>query len=91
VFWVPAQTFARAEWPIRNLSFSFDGQLLAAASEDQAINIVSPRCPCTLAYSPSLPISIAPRPPLFATPELKCISVRVGGLGMKAKSQRTKA
>jgi len=33
------RTFARAEWPIRNLSFSFDGQLLAAASEDQAINI----------------------------------------------------
>ena len=33
------RTFARSESPIRNLSFSFDGQLLAAASESSSVHL----------------------------------------------------
>lgn len=29
----------RLEWPVRTLSFSYDGQLLASGSEDQTIDI----------------------------------------------------
>eukprot|EP00040_Diaphanoeca_grandis_P040011 m.260939 g.260939 ORF g.260939 m.260939 type:complete len:327 (-) comp40907_c0_seq1:75-1055(-) len=34
---VCVRTFSATEWPIRGLSFSFDGQLLAAASESSSI------------------------------------------------------
>ncbi|KAI4477852.1 hypothetical protein M0802_011167 [Mischocyttarus mexicanus] len=33
------RTFSRLEWPVRTISFSYDGQLLAAASEDLVIDI----------------------------------------------------
>ncbi|XP_046480721.1 THO complex subunit 3 [Neodiprion pinetum] len=33
------RTFSRLEWPVRTISFSHDGQLLAAASEDLVIDI----------------------------------------------------
>jgi THO complex subunit 3 len=33
------RTLGRSEYPIRNLSFSFDGQLIAVASEDEYLNI----------------------------------------------------
>lgn len=33
------RTFSRLEWPVRTLSFSYDGQLLASASEDLLIDI----------------------------------------------------
>lgn len=32
-------TFCRLEWPVRTLSFSHDGKLLASGSEDQTIDI----------------------------------------------------
>ena len=35
------RTFGRLEWPVRTLSFSHDGQLLASASEDTVIDISS--------------------------------------------------
>lgn len=35
------RTVSRLEWPIRTLSFSFDGKLLASASEDLMIDISS--------------------------------------------------
>ena len=35
------QTFFRLEWPVRTLSFSHDGNLLASGSEDQAIDIAN--------------------------------------------------
>ncbi|XP_047477899.1 THO complex subunit 3-like [Penaeus chinensis] len=33
------RTLPRLEWPVRTLSFSYDGQLLASGSEDQTIDI----------------------------------------------------
>ncbi len=33
------RTFSRLEWPVRTLSFNYDSQLLAAASEDHFIDI----------------------------------------------------
>ena len=33
------QTFSRLEWPVRTISFSHDGLLLASASEDMKIDI----------------------------------------------------
>ena len=33
------KTFARLEWPVRTISFSHDGVLLASASEDMRIDI----------------------------------------------------
>jgi THO complex subunit 3 len=33
------RTFGRSEWPIRTLSFSYDGQLLAGASEDELLKL----------------------------------------------------
>ncbi|XP_034837365.1 THO complex subunit 3 isoform X2 [Maniola hyperantus] len=33
------RVFSRLEWPVRTLSFSFDGRLLASASEDHIIDI----------------------------------------------------
>ncbi|GBP19332.1 THO complex subunit 3 [Eumeta japonica] len=33
------RVFSRLEWPVRTLSFSFDGRLLASASEDHVIDI----------------------------------------------------
>jgi len=35
------RTFGRLEWPVRTLSFSHDGQLLASASEDTVIDVSS--------------------------------------------------
>ncbi|ELT93565.1 hypothetical protein CAPTEDRAFT_180662 [Capitella teleta] len=35
------RTFSRLDWPIRTLSFSHDGQVLASASEDLVIDIAS--------------------------------------------------
>ena len=32
-------TFARLEWPVRSLSFSHDGKMLATGSEDHFIDI----------------------------------------------------
>jgi len=36
---VCVRTFGRLDWPVRTLSFSYDGQLLASASEDLVIDI----------------------------------------------------
>ncbi|XP_052102226.1 THO complex subunit 3-like [Mytilus californianus] len=36
---VCVRTFARLEWPVRTLSFSHDGKMLASASEDLVIDI----------------------------------------------------
>ncbi|KAK6178035.1 hypothetical protein SNE40_012874 [Patella caerulea] len=36
---VCVRTFSRLDWPVRTLSFSYDGQLLASASEDLVIDI----------------------------------------------------
>ncbi|XP_041368145.1 THO complex subunit 3-like isoform X2 [Gigantopelta aegis] len=36
---VCVRTFARLDWPVRALSFSFDGKMLASASEDTFIDI----------------------------------------------------
>ena len=33
------KTFSRLEWPVRTISFSHDGVLLASASEDMRIDI----------------------------------------------------
>ena len=33
------KTFSRLEWPVRTISFSHDGALLASASEDMRIDI----------------------------------------------------
>lgn len=33
------RTFSRLDWPVRSISFSYDGQLLASASEDSFIDI----------------------------------------------------
>ncbi len=33
------RTFSRLEWPVRTLSFNYDSQLLASASEDHFIDI----------------------------------------------------
>jgi len=33
------RTFNRLEWPVRSISFSFDGKLLASASEDTVIDV----------------------------------------------------
>jgi len=33
------RTFSRLEWPVRAISFSYDGKLLASASEDTIIDI----------------------------------------------------
>ncbi|XP_071793248.1 THO complex subunit 3-like [Asterias amurensis] len=35
------RTFARLDWPVRTLSFSYDGKMLASASEDLAIDIAN--------------------------------------------------
>lgn len=37
--YVPIRTVSRLEWPVRTLSFSHNGKLLAAASEDHVIDI----------------------------------------------------
>ena len=37
---VSIRTFGNLEWPVRTLSFSYDGQFIASASEDLAIDIV---------------------------------------------------
>ncbi|KAJ8026055.1 THO complex subunit 3 [Holothuria leucospilota] len=36
---VCVRTFSRLEWPVRTISFSYDGKLLASASEDLMIDI----------------------------------------------------
>ncbi|PVD30873.1 hypothetical protein C0Q70_10148 [Pomacea canaliculata] len=36
---VCVRTFARLDWPVRTLSFSYDGKMLASASEDLVIDI----------------------------------------------------
>ncbi|XP_029645736.2 THO complex subunit 3-like [Octopus sinensis] len=36
---VCVRTFARLDWPVRTLSFSYDGKMLATASEDLVIDI----------------------------------------------------
>lgn len=33
------RTFSRLDWPVRAISFSYDGKLLASASEDTTIDI----------------------------------------------------
>ena len=33
------RTFNRLEWPVRAISFSYDGKLLASASEDTVIDV----------------------------------------------------
>lgn len=38
---VCVRTFSRLDWPVRTLSFSHDGQLIASASEDHFIDISS--------------------------------------------------
>jgi THO complex subunit 3 len=38
--YVCVRTFTSLEWPVRTLSFSYDGEMLAAASEDRFIDIV---------------------------------------------------
>ena len=35
----PIRTMSRLEWPVRTLSFSHNGRLLAAASEDHLVDI----------------------------------------------------
>ncbi len=47
---VSVRTFGNLEWPVRTLSFSYDGQFIASASEDLAIDIV----PQSLQFSNSL-------------------------------------
>ena len=37
--YIPVRTISRLEWPVRTLSFSHNGKLLAAASEDHVIDI----------------------------------------------------
>jgi THO complex subunit 3 len=36
-----ARTFTKLEWPVRTISFNYDGQYIASASEDLFIDIVS--------------------------------------------------
>ena len=35
----PIRTMSRLDWPVRTLSFSHNGRLLAAASEDHLVDI----------------------------------------------------
>ena len=42
VFWVILISASFFSWPVRTLGFSYDGQMLASASEDLFIDIVSP-------------------------------------------------
>ena len=37
--YIPIRSMSRLEWPVRTLSFSHNGRLLAAASEDHLIDI----------------------------------------------------
>lgn len=41
--YIPIRTMSRLEWPVRTLSFSHNGRLLAAASEDHMVDICNVR------------------------------------------------
>lgn len=67
---VCVRTFQRLDWPVRTLSFSQDGQMLASASEDLFIDIGDvetgekiAEIPCE---SPTFTVAWHPRKPLLA-------------------------
>ncbi|XP_072042057.1 THO complex subunit 3-like isoform X2 [Amphiura filiformis] len=67
---VCVRTFSRLDWPVRTLSFSHDGQLLASASEDLVIDIAHvetgekvAEVPCE---TPTFTVAWHPKKPLLA-------------------------
>lgn len=64
------RTMSRLEWPARTISFSYDGKLLAAASEDLMIDIMSTETGQRIAEiqtdSPTFTVAFHPRKYLLA-------------------------
>ncbi|KAK2154221.1 hypothetical protein LSH36_274g04026 [Paralvinella palmiformis] len=67
---VCVRVFSRLEWPVRALSFSHDGKMLASASEDLVIDIADvetgEKITAVQCESPTFTVAWNPRKPLLA-------------------------
>uniref|UniRef100_U3FFX6 THO complex subunit 3 n=1 Tax=Callithrix jacchus TaxID=9483 RepID=U3FFX6_CALJA len=67
---VCVRCFSRLDWPVRTLSFSHDGKMLASASEDHFIDIAEVETGDKLwevqCESPTFPVAWHPKRPLLA-------------------------
>ena len=78
------RTFSRLDWPVRTISFSYDGKLLASASEDLIVDIghvdTGERAASIPVSSPTFTVAWHPKRYILAYGELFYMGLEVDPL-----------